>query len=127
MKRDLLFLAERIITMIDHSKQSILIRENGMGKPKQGESPTKLIAAFLPKAEENRLGRILVEAALLLTIRSPVDAERIFREAARVYRIDVDTIATKVKQEFAANQRVKTDKKIAAKHKARKRGHTKAA
>lgn len=52
MKRDLLFLAERLTAMLDERRLSVLIRQHGIGKPKEDSDATKLLAAFLPKAEE---------------------------------------------------------------------------
>ena len=67
MKRDLLFLATRLTATMDERKTAVLIRQHGMGKPKDGEAPGKLLAAFLPKAEESTLCRILVETVILLS------------------------------------------------------------
>ncbi len=76
MRRDLLFLAERLTAMLDERRLSILIRQHGIGKPKDDAAPAKLLAAFLPKAEENKLGRILVETAILLSMHNQTDAAR---------------------------------------------------
>jgi hypothetical protein len=58
MKRDLLFVAERLTAMLDERRLSVLIRQHGIGKPRDNAAPAKLMAAFLPKAEESKLGRI---------------------------------------------------------------------
>ena len=115
MKHDLLFLAVRLTSMLDERKAVILIRQHGIAKPKHGEQPAKLLAEFLPKAEEGKLGRILIEAAILLSMRGPQDTERILREAAQCYKVDADPIAAKVKQEFAAKDKGKAAKKATAK------------
>ncbi len=115
MKRDLLFLAVRLTAMLDERKVAILIQQHGIAKPKNCEQPTKLLAEFLSKAEEGKLGRILTEAAILLSMRGPQDTERILREAAQCYKVDADTIAAKVKQEFAAKDKRKAAKKATAK------------
>ncbi len=101
MKRDLGFMAERLITLLDERKLSILIRQHGIGKAKD-EAPAKLLAAFLRKADEGTLGRVLVESIILLSMRSAGDADRVLRESAQLYKVDVDAISAKVKQEFAA-------------------------
>lgn len=100
MKRDLLFLAQKMTAMLDEQKAAILVRHHGMGKSNDVQTPAKMLAAFLPKAEEGKLGRILVESAILLSMRSSVDAAPVLRDAARAYKVDVDAIAAKVKQEF---------------------------
>jgi hypothetical protein len=52
MKRDLLVVVSRLSEMLDERKVDVLIRQHGMGKPKDCAAPEKLLAAFLPKAEE---------------------------------------------------------------------------
>lgn len=101
MRRDLLFLAQTMTAMLDEQKAAILVRDHGTGKSKESQSPAKLLTAFLPKAEEGKLGCILIETAILLSMRSSADAAPVLREAARVYKVDVDAIAAKLKQEFA--------------------------
>ncbi len=39
-------------------------------------APAKLLAAFLPKAEESKLGRILVETVILLSMHNQTDAAK---------------------------------------------------
>ena len=107
MKRDLLFLAERLTAMLDERRLSVLIRQHGIGKPKDDAAPAKLLAAFLPKAEESKLGRILVETAILLSMHNQTDAAKILRDAAHAYKVDVDAISATVKQEFAAKEKSK--------------------
>jgi ParB family chromosome partitioning protein len=75
----------------------------------------KLLAAFFPKAEESKLGRILVETAILLSTHNQTDAARVLRDAAHVYKVDVDAISTTVKHEFAAREKSKTVRKPAHK------------
>jgi len=115
MKRDLLFVAERLTAMLDERRLSVLIRQHGIGKPKDDALPAKLLAAFLPKAEESKLGRIVVETAILLSTHNQTDAARIIRDAAQVYKVDVDAISAAVKQEFAAREKGKVTKKPAPK------------
>jgi len=111
MKRDLLFVAERLTAKLDERHLSVLIRQHGIGKPKDDAAPAKLLAAFLPKAEESKLGRILVEAAVLLSMHNQTDATKVLRDAAHAYKVDVDAISATVKQEFAAKEKSKTTKK----------------
>jgi len=115
MKRDLLFLAERLTAMLDERRLSVLIRQHGIGKSKDEAAPAKLLAAFLPKAEESKLGRILIETTILLSMHNQSDAAKILRDAAHAYKVDVDAISAKVKQEFAAKEKSKATKKSAPK------------
>jgi ParB family chromosome partitioning protein len=115
MKRDLLFVVSRLSAMLDERKLAVLIRQYGVGKPKDGDAPAKLLAAFLSKAEESKLGRILVETVILLSMHNQADAAKILRDAAQVYKVDVDAISATVKQEFAAKDKGKASKKATPK------------
>jgi len=110
MKRDLGFMAERLTALLDERKLALLIRQHGIGKAKD-EAPAKLLAAFLRKADEGTLGRILTETVILLSMRSAADAHRVLRDAASLYKVDVDGISAKVKQEFAAKAKTKPAQK----------------
>jgi len=114
MKRDLAFLAERLTAMLDERKLALLTRQHGIGKAKD-EAPAKLLAAFLRKADEGMLGRVLAETVILLSMRSAGDADCVLREAASLYKVDVDAIAAKAKQDFAAKQKAKPVQKAPAK------------
>jgi ParB family transcriptional regulator, chromosome partitioning protein len=115
MKRDLLFLTERLTTMLDERRLSVLIRQHGIGKPKDDATPAKLLAAFLPKAEESKLGRMLIETTILLSMHNQTDAAKILRDAAHAYKVDVDAISATVKQEFGAKEKAKASKKATPK------------
>ena len=113
MKRDLLFVVGKLVAMLDERRVAVLIRQHGIGKPKDGEAPAKLLAAFLPKAEESKLGRILVEAVILLSMHNQTDTAKILRDAAQVYKVDIEAISATVKQEFAAKEKAKGAKTAA--------------
>jgi ParB family chromosome partitioning protein len=115
MKRDLLFVAVRLTAALDERRQALLIRQHGVGKPKDGEAPAKLLAAFLPKAEESTLGRILVESVILLSMHNQADTAKALRDAAQAYKVDTDAISATVKQELAAKEKAKTATKAAPK------------
>ena len=65
---------------------------------------------FLRKADESTLGRLLVELAILHAATSPNESSKALREAAEFYKVDVEAITTKVKQEFAAKDKAKAVK-----------------
>ena len=116
MKRDLLFLAERLAAALDERRISILLRLHSVGKASgTTDAPAKLLATFLRKAEESTLGRILVEVAVLQLTHSPNEAAKTLHEAAEFYKVDVAAITAKVKQEFAAKEKAKERKKAAPK------------
>ena len=115
MKRDLLFAAGRLTILLDERRLAVLIRQHGMGKPKDNETLAKLLAAFLPKADESKLGRILVEAIILLSMHNQADTAKVLRDAAQTYKVDVDAISAQVKQEFAVKEKAKSAAKAAPK------------
>jgi ParB family chromosome partitioning protein len=115
MKRDLLFLVQRLTAMLDERKLAILIRQYGVAKSKDGDVPARLLAAFLSKADESKLGRILIETTILLSMHNQTDAAKTLCDAAQVYKVDVDAISATVKQEFAAKEKSNASKKAAPK------------
>ena len=110
IKRDLLFVAERLVNLLDENRAAILARQHGIKKAKENESIGKLFTAFLRRADEGTMGRAVVESVVLLTV-SRGDASHVLREAAEVYKVDVAAITATVKQEFAAKEKAKTAKR----------------
>jgi ParB family chromosome partitioning protein len=97
MKRDLLFVAERLANLTDENRCVILARQHGIKKAKDNESIGKLFTAFRRRAGESTLGRAVVEAVILL-VTSRDNASHVLREGAESYKVDVAAIT--VKQEF---------------------------
>jgi ParB family chromosome partitioning protein len=114
MKRDLLFVVEHLAALLDERRLEIVARQRGIKKAKDSDSIGKLFAAYLRRAEEGALGSLLVEIAILLSA-TPQNAAQVLRDAATAYKVDVDAITAKAKQEFAAKEKAKTAKKPAAK------------
>jgi ParB family chromosome partitioning protein len=110
MKRDLLFVAERLTSLLDENRLSIVARRYGIKKAKDSDSLGKLFAAYLRRAEESVLGSVLIEATILYmsTRHNPA---QVLQEAATVYKVDTDAIALKVKQELAAKDKAKKEAK----------------
>ena len=102
MKRDLLFIAEQLLPLLDDKRLEMVMRNQGI-KAKEGESGVKLLSAFVRNADEGTLGKLIVEAVILLPTRTPAEGSKTLR-AAQVYGVDTEAIALKVKQEFAARQ-----------------------
>ena len=116
MKRDLLFVTERLAAALDERRLAIIFRLHGIGKANgNAEAPAKLLASFLRKADESTLGRVLVAITVLQLAHSPNESAKALREAAEFYKVDVAAITTKVKQEFAAKEKAQTEKKAAPK------------
>jgi ParB family chromosome partitioning protein len=110
VKRDLLFLAERLATMLDERRLSIVVRQHRIGKAKNAESLPKLLSAFFRKSDEGILGRLLVEMVILQSTQSQTEGAKVLRSAADLYKIDIEAITTQVKREFAAKEKAKTIK-----------------
>jgi ParB family chromosome partitioning protein len=106
MKRDLLFVAERLVNLLDENRAAILAKQHGIKKAKENESAGKLFAAFLRRTDEGTLGRAVIEAVIFLTA-SRGNASQALRDAATAYKVDTNALASKVKQEFAAKERTK--------------------
>jgi ParB family chromosome partitioning protein len=114
MKRDLLFVVERLAGLLDERRLEIVARQHGIKKAKDSDSIEKLFAAYLRRAEESVLGSLLVEIAILYTATRN-NAAQVLRDAAAVYKVDTDAIAVKVKQEFATKEKARLEKKPTAK------------
>jgi ParB family chromosome partitioning protein len=114
MKRDLLFVAERLASLLDENRLSIVARRYGIKKAKDSDSIGKLFAAYLRRAEESVLGSVLVETTVLYmsTRHNPA---QVLHEAAAAYKVDTEAITLKVKQEFAAKAKPQATRKGAAK------------
>jgi ParB family chromosome partitioning protein len=82
----------------------VLARQHGIKKAKDGDSIEKLFVAFLRRADESTLSRILVESVVLLTAMRNNPA-KVLQDAAALYKVDIDAITLKVKQEFAAKDK----------------------
>jgi ParB family chromosome partitioning protein len=106
VKRDLLFVAERLANLLDENRLAMLARQHGIREKRDDGGIAKTFAAYIRRADENTLGRALVESAILLAA-SRGNASQVLREAATVYKVDTDAIAAKVKQEFAAKDKSK--------------------
>lgn len=114
MKRDLLFMADLMLPMLDDQRIQYVARSQGI-KAKEGESAAKLLIVHLRKAEEGVLGRLIVEVAILLSARAQPDAAKVLRAAAQTYNVNTDAVALKVKQEFAAKAKAKQSQKVEVK------------
>ena len=84
----------------------------------------RVAAAFIRKAEESALGCLLVEIVILLSAN---DTGKRLKEATDLYKVDVNAITTKVKQEFAAKDKAGAAKKAAPKTAAKAEKKPKAA
>ena len=119
MKRDLLFITERLAAALDERRLAIIFRLHGIGKASggAGDAPAKLLASFLRKADESTLGRVLVAITVLQSAHSSNESAKALREAAEFYKVDVAAITAKVKEEFAAKEKAQATRKATGKAK----------
>jgi ParB family chromosome partitioning protein len=103
-----------MVNLLEENHTAILAKQHGIKKAKENDSIGKLFMAFLRRSDENTMGRAVVEAVVLLTA-SRGNAAHVLREAAEVYKVDVAAITAQVKQEFAAKEKAKTEKKTTLK------------
>ncbi|MGH9587167.1 MAG: ParB/RepB/Spo0J family partition protein, partial [Acidobacteriaceae bacterium] len=106
MKRDLLFILEKLTSLIDENRLAMLARQHGIRQKRDDGGVAKTFAALLRRADEGTLSRLLVETAILLAA-SRTNVTTVLRDAASVYKVDTEAITAKVKQEFAAKEKAK--------------------
>jgi ParB family chromosome partitioning protein len=88
----------------------MITRNQGI-KANQGESAVKLLSAFVRKADEGTIGKLIVEAVILLSARTQREGGKTLRAAAQVYGVDTEAIALRVKREFAAKDKARNTSK----------------
>jgi ParB family chromosome partitioning protein len=106
LKRDLLFILEKLVSVMDESRVEMLARQHGIRQKRDDGGVGKTLTAFIRRADEGTLSRLMVEASILLA-SSRGNPTVILKEAATAYKVDTEAIATNVKQEFAAKEKVK--------------------
>jgi ParB family chromosome partitioning protein len=94
MKRDLLFIAEQMMPLLDEKLQEMAARNRGI-KAKDTEPAGRLLTAFVRKADEGTIGKLIIETVILLTARTQADVGKTLRAAALVYGVDTDAVALK--------------------------------
>jgi len=114
MKRDLLFILERLVSVMDESRVGMLARQHGIRQKRDDGGVTKTVAAFLHRADEGTLSQMLVQVSILLAA-SHGNPATILKEAATVYKVDTDAIADKVRQEFTAKEKARKTPQAATK------------
>jgi len=114
-KRDLVFIVERLLPQLEERRIEVLARNRGIKKAQAADSIGKLMGAYIHKAEEGELGRLLVETVILHSGRKQSETGNALKDAALHYKVDTDAIAQKVKAEFAAKEKARAVKETAAK------------
>ena len=106
LKCDLLFIAERLLSLMDDNRIEAIARQHGIRQTRDDGGVRKTLTAFLRRADEGTLSRLLVEASILLAA-SHGNASAILKDAGTAYKVDTEAIAAKVKQEFTAKLKAK--------------------
>lgn len=114
MKRDLLFILEKLVSLMDERRVETLARQHGIRQNRDDGGIGKTFAAYLRRADEGTLSRLLVETSVLLAA-SRTSAATVLRDAASTYKVDTDAITLKVRQEFAAKEKAKKTTQPSAK------------
>jgi ParB family chromosome partitioning protein len=121
LKRDLLFVVERLVAMLDEGRLAIVAKQHGIKKQNEKDSVVKLFSAFLRRSEESVLGRIMVELTIVLAAARS-NAPAVLKEAATIYKVDTDAIQAKVRLEFATKEKARAEKKPPVKASSCKKG-----
>jgi ParB family chromosome partitioning protein len=106
MKRDLLFVLEKLTSLMDENRVTMLARQHGIRQKRDDGGVAKMFAAFLRRSDEGTLSHLLVETAILLAA-SRTNAATALRDAASAYKVDIEAITAKVKQEFSTKEKAK--------------------
>ena len=114
LKRDLLFILEKLVSVMDENRIEMLARQHGIRQMRDDGGITKTLTAFVHRADEATLARMLVEASILLAATHG-NPSTVLKDAATSYKVDTDAITAKVKQEFAAKEKAKKVPNPAAK------------
>jgi ParB family chromosome partitioning protein len=106
MKRDLHFVIEKLVGTLDENRIEMLARQHGIRQKRDDGGVTKTVSAFIRRADEGTLSRLLVEASILLAA-SRGNPSTVLKDAASTYKVDTEAIAAKVRQEFIAKEKSK--------------------
>ena len=106
LKRDLLFILERLVSIMDENRVEMLARQHGIRQKRDDVGIGKTLTAFVRRADAGTLSRLLVETSILLAA-SRSNPATVLRDAASAYKVDTEAITLKVKQEFATKEKAK--------------------
>ncbi|WP_263415226.1 hypothetical protein [Terriglobus albidus] len=114
MKRDLLFILERLVSLTDERRLEMLARQHGLRQKRDNGGIGKTFVAFIRRADESTLSKLLVASTILIAA-SRTNPATVLRDAATLYKVDTDAITQKVKAEFAAKMKAKKEAKANSK------------
>jgi ParB family transcriptional regulator, chromosome partitioning protein len=111
MKRELLYVALMLAAKLDLPRVEIVAKLHHVSGQKEEETLSKTMQAYLRRAPEGTLTRLIMEMSILLRMASGQDSNRVLAEAAKDYSVNVDAIASSVRKDFAAREKAKAEKK----------------
>jgi ParB family chromosome partitioning protein len=114
LKRDLLFVIEQLMLTMDESRVEMLARQHGIRQKRDDGGVKKTLTAFVRRADEGTLSRLVVESSILLAA-SRGNPSSVLKDAASAYKVDTEAITSKVRQEFAAKDKAKNSAQSAKK------------
>ena len=94
MKRDLLFVLTQTFPLLNEWQLQTLARQHGIRKDRETDMLDKLFAAFLRRADEGTLSRLLVEVSVVLA-SGRSNGSSALRDAAMTYKVDTDAYRSK--------------------------------
>jgi ParB family chromosome partitioning protein len=106
LKRDLLFILEKLIGTMDENRVEMLARQHGIRRKRDDGGVRKTVSALIRRADEGTLSRFVVESSILVAA-SRGNGAAILKDAASAYKVDTNAITAKVRQEFAAKEKAK--------------------
>ncbi len=83
LKRDLFFVLEKLVSLLDESRIEMLARQHGIRQKRDEGGIAKTLIAFLRRADEGTLSRLMVEATILLAA-SRHNGTSVLKDAATV-------------------------------------------
>jgi ParB family chromosome partitioning protein len=106
MKRDLVFILEKLVSVMDESRVETLAREHSIRQNRDDGGIAKTLTAFLRRSEKGTLSRMLVKSSILLAATRG-NPSAVLKDAATAYKVDTDAVTAKVKLEFAAKEKAR--------------------
>lgn len=82
---------------MDEIRIEALARQHGIRQKREDGGAKKAFISYLRKADEGTLTRAAVEASILLAA-SRGNPATLLKEAATAYKVDMDSIASKVRR-----------------------------
>ena len=83
LKRDLLFVIEKLVSLMEEHRLEMLARQHGIRQKRDDGGIGRTLAAYIRRADEGTLSRLLVETSILL-VASRSNPATILRDAASV-------------------------------------------